>query len=57
MCKGPEAGGNLRMENGKQASVWGMKREEGQWYQMRLQKEQRRGCVIQGLVGLNWTVS
>ena len=57
MCRGPEAGGNQRTENGKQTSVGNMKREEKQWYQIRLQKGQSRGYIIQSLVGLNWTIS
>ena len=56
MCKSPEAGGNLRMGDGKQASVWCM-REERQWRQMRLQKGRLRSHVIRDLVGLNWTIS
>lgn len=57
VCKGPEAGGNLTVGNGKQVSVLSMQREERQWYQMRLEKRQGRGHVIQHLVVEIWTFS
>lgn len=50
MCKGPEAGGNLRVGNVNEDSVLGMGREKRRRYWMRLEKRESRGQVMQGLM-------